>query len=117
MNIAKDNLNIKEFKDFIAKINQDYAEKLNKYYKKEKAEFDILEFNSICDSFLCDYTEDRTMQDFKDKTGLDFDKLKDVCFDLIKMVYIYGFHGDEEKIYAHVESSKFFREILYFFIL
>ena len=114
MNVAKNNLNIKEFKDFIFKFNEDYAEKLNKYYKKEKAEFDILELNYICDNFLCDYTENRTMQDFKDKTGLDFEEFKNACFELIKNVYIYGFHGDEEKIYAHVESSIFFREILYY---
>ena len=114
INTTKNNLNVKEFQDFIFKFNQNYAEKLNKYYNKEKAEFNFLELNYICDNFLCDYTENRTMEDFKDKTGLDFEEFKDACFEFIKNIYIYGFHGDEEKIFSHVESSKFFREILYY---
>ena len=114
INATKNNLNVKEFQDFIFKFNQNYAEKLNKYYNKEKAEFNFLELNYICDNFLCDYTENRTMKDFKDKTGLDFEEFKGACFDFIKNIYIYGFHGDEEKIFSHVESSKFFREILYY---
>ena len=107
-------LTAQEFKDFVEKFNKEYAESFNKYYKKEKAEFNIIEINNICAHCLCDYVENRKMQAFKDKTGINLDKFKDDCLSLAKMIYIYGFHGDKERIYSHVESSKFLRELLFY---
>ena len=113
-NIFMNNIKLKELNDTVAKFNQEYAEKLNKYFNKEKDEFNILELIQICDDFLCDYSENRKMQEFKDKTGINFDKLEGECSNFAKMVYMYGFHGDKEKTYAHFEASKFLREMLFY---
>ena len=114
LKIIMNNIKIKELNDTAIKFNQEYAEKLNKYFNKEKPEFDIGEINTICVHYLCDYTENRNMQEFKDKTGINLDKFKDECIKFTKMIHIYGYHGDKEKIYAHFESSKFLREILFY---
>ena len=54
------------------------------------------------------------MKDFKEKTELNFDVLKEDCLDFFGKVYLYNYHGDKDKILAHVDSSKLLREELYF---
>ena len=68
----------------------------------------------ICDAFLSNYWDDRTMSDFKQKTGLNFTELNDDCFEFFRMYFLYCFYGDEEKALAHVDSSGLMRELIYF---
>ena len=112
--IINNNKEIKEFKEVIDKFNIKNAEKLNEYFKKAKAEFNMNEIKNICDIFLCNLAEKRNMQEFKGKTNIDFDDLKEDCLHYYKMFFIYVYHGDEEKIISHVESSQILREILYY---
>ena len=42
------------------------------------------EIKNICDIFLCNLAEKRNMQEFKGKTNIDFDDLKEDCFIIIK---------------------------------
>ena len=112
--IIKNNEEIKEFKEVIDKFNKNNALKLNEYFNKEKAEFNMNNIENICDNFLSNLFEKRKMQEFKDKTDIDFYELKEDCLYFFKMFYIYIYHGDKEKIISHVESSKNLREILYY---
>ena len=66
------NENIPELKEYIKSFNEKYAEKWNKYFNKEKAEFDVNEIHDICDAFLSDYADARPMSDFKSKSGVNF---------------------------------------------
>jgi hypothetical protein len=104
----------KEFLDIIDKFNKKYEEKWNKYFNKEKAKFESNEIRKICSVFICDYTDNRKMKEFKDKTGLDFDVLMDDCINYFELYYFHVNHGDEEKIFAHVDSSKIMRKLLYY---
>ena len=112
--IKKDNEKIQEFKDVVKKFNKNYAESFNKYYTKEKAEFKTKELKNICGDFLADYTEDREMKDFKDKTGLDFDKLKTDCLEFYKQYYYYSYYGDKDRLLAVIETSKMMREFIFY---
>ena len=106
--------NVQELKDIVKYFNGKYAESLNKYFNKETASFDIKELYDICDAFLSDYVDKREMKEFKAKSGLDFDIFKEDCFNYTGSYYIYGFHGDEDKIFTRVESSRLIRKELYY---
>jgi len=54
------------------------------------------------------------MKEFKEKSGIDFDILKEDCFDFFGKDFLYSFYGDKNKILAHVDSSKLLRKELYF---
>ena len=60
------------------------------------------------------YADKREMKEFKEKTGLDLDILNEDCYNWNEILYLYGYHGDESKILAHVDSSKLLREALYY---
>jgi len=112
--LKENNEKIKELQDETDKFNEKYAEKLNNYYKNEKNKFTTKEVKKICGDFFCDYTENREMKEFKDKTEIDFDIFYDDCLHFYKMYYIYYYYGDEERLLAYVESSKIMRELLYY---
>ena len=54
------------------------------------------------------------MKEFKEKSGINFDELKEDCFDFFGKDFLYSFHGDKDKIYTHSDSSNILREELYF---
>ena len=54
------------------------------------------------------------MEDFHNKTNLNFTELKYDCLEYFRFLYLYGYHGDKEKTLAHVDSSKLMREIIYY---
>ena len=107
-------INVQELKDVVKNFNGKYAESLNKYFNKETASFDGVELDDICDAFLSNYVDKREMKEFKAKSGLDFDIFKEDCFNYTGSYYIYGFHGDEDKIFTRVESSRLIRKELYY---
>ena len=112
--IRKQNNEIAQLKEYIKNFNAKYAVNWNKYFNKETAEFDFNEISSICDAFLSNYVEKKEMKEFKEKSGIDFDILKEDCFDFFGKDFLYSFYGDKNKILAHVDSSKLLRKELYF---
>ena len=112
--IRKKNNEIAEFKNYIKDFNTKYAVNLNKYLNKESAEFGISDIYDICDAFLSNYEDKREMKEFKEKSGIDFEVLKEDCFDFNGKYFFYSYYGDENRTLAHVDSSKLFREELYF---
>ena len=112
--LKKANEKIKELKEEVAKFNKAYGEKFNKYFKKEKPEFSLKEIRNTCNDFLADFTEDRELKEFKEKTGIDFKVLKTDCLNFIKTYYYYSYYGDEERLLAKIECSKMMREFLFY---
>ena len=112
--IRKKNNEIAEFKNYIKDFNTKYAVNLNKYLNKESAEFGISDIYDICDAFLSNYEDKREMKEFKEKSGIDFEVLEEDCFDFNGKYFFYSYYGDENRTLAHVDSSKLFREELYF---
>ena len=106
--------NIPELKEYIEKFNGQYGTAWNQYFDTHKGNYTYNEIHDICDSFLSDYADDREMKTFKEKTGLDFDELNDKCFDFFRIYYLYTYHGDDEKILAHVDSSKLMKELIFY---
>ena len=106
--------NVPELKDVFINFHVKYAESLNKYFNKETATFNEVELYDICDAFLSNYADKREMKEFKEKSGLDFDKFKEDCFNYTGNIYIYGYYGDKNKTLAHLESSKLLRKELYY---
>ena len=41
------------------------------------------------------------MKEFKEATGLDFDKLKTDCLDFYKNYYFYSYYGDKDRLLAY----------------
>ena len=112
--IRKQNNEIAQLKEYIKNFNAKYAVNWNKYFNKETAEFDLNDISNICDAFLSNYVEKKEMKEFKEKSGIDFDILKEDCFDFFGKDFLYSFYGDKDKILAHVDSSKLLRKELYF---
>ena len=112
--IRQQNNEISQLKDYIKNFNEKYAVNWNKYFNKETAEFDFNEISSICDAFLSNDVEKKEMKEFKEKSGINFDELKEDCFDFFGKDFLYSFHGDKDKIYTHSDSSNILREELYF---
>ena len=108
------NENIPELKEYIKSFNEKYAEKWNKYFNKEKAEFDVNEINDICDAFLSDYADARPMSDFKSKSGVNFTEQNEDCLDFFDKLYLYSYHGDKDKVLAHLDSSKIMKELAFY---
>ena len=54
------------------------------------------------------------MEDFHNKTNLNYTELNDDCFKFFRILYLYGYHGDKEKAIAHVDSSQLMRELIYY---
>ena len=107
-------LNNPIFKIYTDKFNHDYGKQLNKYYKEANDTFYYKKLKNICSDFICDYTDNRALTEFKTKTGINLDEFNEACLEHYEMYYKYVYHGDEEKAFAHVESSKLLREVLYY---
>ena len=75
--------------------------------------YNLLEIDEICDAFLSGYTAQRELTEFK-KTGLNFSELNDYCWEYLRINYLFHFHGDTDKILAHVDSSKLMSELTYY---
>jgi hypothetical protein len=54
------------------------------------------------------------MEDFHNKTNLNFTEIKDDCLEFYRIGYLYGYHGAKEKAIAHVDSSQLMRELIYY---
>ena len=63
---------IPELIEYIKQFNQKYNTSFNKYFSDSNGEFDVFELNDICDAFLSNYWDDRTMSDFKQKNRIKF---------------------------------------------
>jgi hypothetical protein len=105
---------IPELIEYMKGFNKKYNTSFNKYFQDSNGEYDVFETNDICDAFLSNYWDKRKMSDFEEKTGLNFAELNDDCFTFFRMYYLYCFHGDEEKVLAHVDSSGIMEELNYF---
>ena len=111
---TENNLKIKELREETEKFNEDYSEKLNKYFKRKNPKFSTKEIKKMCSEFLSDYTDNREMLDFKEKTGIDFDVFKNDCLHFYKIYYFYDYYSDKERLLPHLESSKIMRELLFY---
>ena len=54
------------------------------------------------------------MEDFHNKTNLNFTEIKDECLDFYRITYLYSYYGDKEKAIAHADSSQLMRELIYY---
>ena len=100
---------INETKNF----NEKYGEKLNNFLKTENKNYSWTEISDFCDSFLSSYTEKKNLTEFK-TTGIDFKEMEDYCWKYYRYKYFYEIHGDDEKILAHIQSSKMLKELIYY---
>ena len=99
--------------EFTRKYNEEYGETLNKFFGTDNKNFTMIDIDHFCDAFLSSYTDQRELTEFK-KTGLDLEKTNDYCYEYFRVNYLYHFHGDKDKILAHVDSSKLMSELIYF---
>ena len=99
--------------NFTREFNEKYGETLNKFLGTGNKNFTMLDIDDFCDAFLSSYTDQRELTEFK-KTGLDLEETNDYCYEYFRVSYLYQYHGDEDKILAHVDSSKLMTELIYF---
>jgi preprotein translocase subunit SecG len=99
--------------NFTREFNEKYGETLNEFLGTGNKNFTMLDINDFCDAFLSSYTDQRELTEFK-KTGLDLEETNDYCYEYFRVSYLYQIHGDEDKILAHVDSSKLMTELIYF---
>ena len=99
--------------EFTKDFNKDYGDILNKFFGTDNKNFTMIDIDHFCDAFLSSYTDQRNLTEFK-KTGLDLEKTNDYCYEYFRVNYLYHFHGDKDKILAHVDSSKLMSELIYF---
>ena len=105
--------NSPELKIYTLNFNIKYAKSFNIYLEKVNKTY-THELHNIYDAFLSNYWDSRKMEDFHNKTNLNFTELNDDCFRFFRILYLYGYHGDKEKALAHVNSSKLMRELIYY---
>lgn len=67
----------------------------------------------ICDAFLSSYTDARELSAFK-QTGINLTEFEDICFESNGLTYYYHFAGDDEKVLAHLETSKLMGEFIHY---
>ena len=99
--------------NFTREFNEKYGKTLNEFLGTGNKNFTMLDIDDFCDAFLSSYTDQRELTEFK-KTGLDLEETNDYCYEYFRVTYLYQFHGDEDKILAHVDSSKLMTELIYF---
>ena len=93
--------------------NYKYGEALNKFFGTKNKTFIMSDIADFCDAFLSSYTDQRNLTEFK-KTQLDLNEINDYCYEFFRVIYLYLFHGDKDKILAHVDSSKLMSELIYY---
>ena len=99
--------------NFTREYNEKYGETINKFLGTNNKNFTMLDIDEFCDAFLSSYTDQRDLTEFK-KTGLDLKEMNDYCYEYFRVTYLYQFHGDKDKILAHVDSSKLMTELMYY---
>ena len=105
--------NSPELKIYTLNFNIKYAKSFNIYLEKVNKTY-THELHNIYDAFLSNYWDSRKMEDFHNKTNLNFTELNNDCLEFFRILYLYGYHGDKEKALAHVDSSKLMRELIYY---
>ena len=99
--------------NFTNDFNKKYGKLLNDYLNQTNKTYDMLDIDHFCDAVLSSYTDQRNMTDFK-KTGVDVKEMNDYCNEFMRVSYLYQYHGDNEKVLAHVDSSKLMSELMYY---
>ena len=103
---------IPEALNFTREFNEKYGKTLKEYMKTQKDEYNLLDIDEFCDAFLSSYTDQRELNNFK-KTGLDLAEMNDYCYEYFRICYLYQYHGDEDKLLAHIDSSKLMSELIF----
>ena len=98
--------------NFTQNFNDVYGETLNNFFNTPNKTYNLLDIDDFCDAFLSSYTDQRELTEFK-KTKLGLEETNDYCYEYFRVTYLYHFHGDNEKILAHVDSSKLMSELLF----
>lgn len=97
--------------NFTREYNEKYGQTINNFLGTNK-NFTLLDIDDFCDAFLSSYTDQRNLSYFK-KTGLNEEEMNDYCYEYFRVSYLYQFHGDDEKLLAHVDSSKLMTELMF----
>ena len=103
---------IPELINFKDNFNEKYGQIFNKYFKENKT-YDINDIYSICDSILSGYGDSREMTSFK-TTGLDLNETNEYCQEFQRFYFLYHLNGGDEKILAHIDSSRLMEELIYY---
>jgi len=112
--LVKGNEKKKEISDYIEIYNENYAKNLSNFYNNTKSMFGLEEIGSICGDFICDYTEDREMSEFKSKTGINLTVFLKDCLEFKDIYYSNFLYGDKDNILAHLISNKSMRQFLFY---
>ena len=100
-------------KDFTKDFNERYGERFNAYFGTTHVEYEFPYINNICDAFISAYTDTRELTDFK-KSGIDFEEFEDYCYKYYGMYFLYHYCGDDERVLAHLETSKLMVEFIHY---
>jgi hypothetical protein len=111
---TKHSQTIDTLKNISKEFNENFGEKLNKFYEeKEKKEYDLWFIDNFCDALISSYTHKYNMSELK-KTELDPEVLVDYCFEYVKLNFRDWINGDKEHVLAHLESSKMMKELIHY---
>ena len=104
--------NIIYLNETIETFNEKYGERLNKFYNESK-KYSYSNVNDFCSNVLTAYADSRELTQFK-KLGFDLDEINDFCWEYHKNKYLYEMNGDDDKIWAHIDSSLMMKEVMYY---
>ena len=97
----------------VKKFNEKYGKRLNHYYNTENIIYTYDDISVVCDSVVPAYADARKCTEFKN-AGFDLEEMNEYCWGFFRIKHLYEIHGDDEKIYAHIEASRMLREVLYY---
>ena len=100
-------------KDFVSKFNNKYGSTLNDFLGDSSKTYEMSDIVNICDAFLTSYTDARELTSFK-KTGINLTEFYDICIEYHGLYFYYQYYGDDEKVLAHLETSKLMAEFIYY---
>lgn len=111
--VKKSNLEqMNELTTQVKDFNTNYAKKLNIFYGySQDKTYDFEWINDFCECLKADYTDDRSMKEFK-TTGIDYDKLENACSKIRENNLKYYYFGDKNGDLATMESSRSMEEML-----
>jgi hypothetical protein len=99
-------------KNIVKKFNDEYVDKIKKYYKKDQ-NYDIHFVDNFCDAFIAGYTEGKDMKIIKE-SGVDQTSLLNYCYNFSALNFRDWISGDKDRTLATMEVSKQMREFIYY---
>ena len=112
--ITNKNANEKQtIKDLLENFKNKYSKNISEILPPN-FEYNFDNISKICDAVIADYTEQRSLKNFFDKTQFNKSVFIEECFEIIKTNFRDKLYGDDNKEIILLEESTILRELIHY---